>query len=189
MTRARADSGLMRIQKPSLGLKQRNESNTLRWNSIWQYALPSGVRKAQSRVTPPEAPVSRNASASPATVFTVRSLGPDQRRVHTLHDDRAHSHGRSDRRPRSRDSPTPLRTRGRRATRSREKLEALRDLGAEPVLCDVYDCETLLRVTERVRPRVVVNFLADLADGSREASNRRVTPHPRDRARARIAPC
>jgi nucleoside-diphosphate-sugar epimerase len=57
-------------------------------------------------------------------------------------------------------------------TRSPEKLEALRDLGAEPVLCDVYDYETLLGVMERARPRIVVNFLTDLSAGSAEANNR-----------------
>jgi nucleoside-diphosphate-sugar epimerase len=57
-------------------------------------------------------------------------------------------------------------------TRSREKLEPLRELGAEPVLCDVYDYETLLRVTERARPWIVVNFLTDLSAGSAEANNR-----------------
>jgi nucleoside-diphosphate-sugar epimerase len=57
-------------------------------------------------------------------------------------------------------------------TRSREKLETLHGLGAEPVLCDVYDYETLLRVTRRARPRIVVNFLTDLSAGSAEANNR-----------------
>jgi nucleoside-diphosphate-sugar epimerase len=57
-------------------------------------------------------------------------------------------------------------------TRSREKLEALGDLGAEPILCDVYDYERLLRVMQRVRPRIVANFLTDLAARSDEANNR-----------------
>jgi NADPH:quinone reductase-like Zn-dependent oxidoreductase len=57
-------------------------------------------------------------------------------------------------------------------TRSRENLETLRNLGAEPVLCDVYDYDTLLRVTEQARPRIVVNFLTDLSGGSAEANNR-----------------
>ena len=51
-------------------------------------------------------------------------------------------------------------------TRSPEKLGSLRDLGAEPILCDVYDHERLLRVTQRFRPRIVVNFLTDLSAGS-----------------------
>lgn len=57
-------------------------------------------------------------------------------------------------------------------TRSPEKLQPLRDLGAQPVLCDVYDYETLLRVTQRFRPRIVANFLTALSDGSAEANSR-----------------
>jgi hypothetical protein len=57
-------------------------------------------------------------------------------------------------------------------TRSPEKLESLRDFGSEPVLCDVYDYETLLRVTHRFRPRIVANFLTALSNGSAEANNR-----------------
>jgi len=57
-------------------------------------------------------------------------------------------------------------------TRSREKLESLRDLGAEPVLCDVYDYETLQWVTQQVGPQIIVNFLTDLSSGSAEANNR-----------------
>jgi nucleoside-diphosphate-sugar epimerase len=57
-------------------------------------------------------------------------------------------------------------------TRSREKLDSLRALGADPILCDVYDYETLLRVTQRFRPQIVVNFLTDLSAGSAEANNR-----------------
>ena len=57
-------------------------------------------------------------------------------------------------------------------TRSRDKLDSLRDLGAEPVLCDVYVYETLLRVTRRARPRIVANFVTALSAGSAEANNR-----------------
>jgi nucleoside-diphosphate-sugar epimerase len=56
-------------------------------------------------------------------------------------------------------------------SRSREKLEPLRKLGAEPVLCDVYDYDALLRVAARVRPSIVVNFLTDLSTGSAAANN------------------
>jgi nucleoside-diphosphate-sugar epimerase len=56
-------------------------------------------------------------------------------------------------------------------SRSREKLEPLRKLGAEPVLCDVYDYDALLRVATRVRPSIVVNFLTDLSTGSAAANN------------------
>jgi nucleoside-diphosphate-sugar epimerase len=57
-------------------------------------------------------------------------------------------------------------------TRSPEKLESLRDLGAQPLLCDVYDYETLLQHMQRFRPRIVANFLTALANGSAEANNR-----------------
>jgi nucleoside-diphosphate-sugar epimerase len=57
-------------------------------------------------------------------------------------------------------------------TRSREKLQLLRHLGAEAVLCDVYDYPALVRLAERVRPAIVVNFLTDLAAGSVVANNR-----------------
>jgi nucleoside-diphosphate-sugar epimerase len=57
-------------------------------------------------------------------------------------------------------------------TRSPEKLESLRDLGAQPVLCDVYDYETLRRVAQRFRPWIVANFLTALSSGSAEANNR-----------------
>jgi uncharacterized protein YbjT (DUF2867 family) len=57
-------------------------------------------------------------------------------------------------------------------TRKRKKLEFLRALGAEGILCDVYDYEELLRVAQAARPHVVVNFLTDLSSGNGEANNR-----------------
>jgi uncharacterized protein YbjT (DUF2867 family) len=57
-------------------------------------------------------------------------------------------------------------------TRSPEKLQALRELGAEPALCDVYDYQALLTLAERTRPHLVVNFVTDLASGSAEANSR-----------------
>jgi nucleoside-diphosphate-sugar epimerase len=57
-------------------------------------------------------------------------------------------------------------------TRTPEKLQPLRDLGAQPVLCDVYDYGTLLHVTQGFRPEIVANFLTALSDGSAEANNR-----------------
>jgi hypothetical protein len=57
-------------------------------------------------------------------------------------------------------------------TRTREKVQLLRGLGAEPIVCDVYDAVSLLRVTQRARPHTVVNFLTDLAEGSAQANNR-----------------
>lgn len=57
-------------------------------------------------------------------------------------------------------------------TRSPEKLQLLRDLGAEAAVCDVYDSAALLQLAERVQPEVVVNFVTDLASGSFEANSR-----------------
>jgi dTDP-4-dehydrorhamnose reductase len=57
-------------------------------------------------------------------------------------------------------------------TRRGEKLQLLRDLGAEGVVCDVYDYPMLLRVTRRARPQIIVNFLTDLSEGSDEANTR-----------------
>jgi nucleoside-diphosphate-sugar epimerase len=57
-------------------------------------------------------------------------------------------------------------------TKSREKLQLIRDLGAEAIVCDVYDSQTLLHVTQRARPQIVVNFLTDLSTGSADANNR-----------------
>ena len=49
-------------------------------------------------------------------------------------------------------------------TRSPEKVEALRDLGAEPVVCDVFDAEALRAVVVDFQPEVVLNELTDLPD-------------------------
>jgi nucleoside-diphosphate-sugar epimerase len=57
-------------------------------------------------------------------------------------------------------------------TRSPEKLPLLRRLGVEGAVCDVLDDDALLRVTQQVRPQTVVNFVTDLAAGSRTANNR-----------------
>jgi nucleoside-diphosphate-sugar epimerase len=57
-------------------------------------------------------------------------------------------------------------------TRSAEKLELLRALEVDAVVCDVYDYGALLRVAQRVRPQLVVNFVTDLALGSAAANNR-----------------
>jgi nucleoside-diphosphate-sugar epimerase len=57
-------------------------------------------------------------------------------------------------------------------TRSSEKLELLRELGVEAAVCDVYDVDALLRLARAVQPEVVVNFVTDLASGSREANSR-----------------
>jgi nucleoside-diphosphate-sugar epimerase len=49
-------------------------------------------------------------------------------------------------------------------TRSPEKVEALRDLGAEPVVCDALDVDALRAVVVAFQPEVVVNELTDLPD-------------------------
>jgi nucleoside-diphosphate-sugar epimerase len=57
-------------------------------------------------------------------------------------------------------------------TRSTEKLPALREMGVESVVCDVYDYESLLSLATRVQPTIVVNFVTDLAESSAAANNR-----------------
>jgi hypothetical protein len=57
-------------------------------------------------------------------------------------------------------------------TRAREKLQLIRNLGAEAIVCDVYDFRTLLQVTQQARPQIVVNLLTDLSTGSAAANNR-----------------
>ena len=47
-------------------------------------------------------------------------------------------------------------------TRSEEKLSELHSLGAEPVLCDVFDAERLGLVVARAEPDAVINELTDL---------------------------
>jgi nucleoside-diphosphate-sugar epimerase len=57
-------------------------------------------------------------------------------------------------------------------TQTRGKLPLLRALGAEGVVCDVYDSPELIRLAQERRPHVVVNFVTDLSTGSSEANNR-----------------
>jgi nucleoside-diphosphate-sugar epimerase len=57
-------------------------------------------------------------------------------------------------------------------TRTPERLQLIRELGAEALLCDVYEYPTLLAVAQRARPQIVVNFLTALSTGSDEANNR-----------------
>jgi nucleoside-diphosphate-sugar epimerase len=47
-------------------------------------------------------------------------------------------------------------------TRYEEKLGKLHDLGAEPILCDVFDAERLGPVVARAEPDAVINQLTDL---------------------------
>lgn len=49
-------------------------------------------------------------------------------------------------------------------TRTPGKLGRLRELGAEPVLCDVYDADALRKAVVTFRPDAVVNELTDLPD-------------------------
>jgi nucleoside-diphosphate-sugar epimerase len=49
-------------------------------------------------------------------------------------------------------------------TRSPEKLASLRELGAEPVLCDVFDERALQRAVTAFAPDLVMHQLTDLPD-------------------------
>jgi uncharacterized protein YbjT (DUF2867 family) len=49
-------------------------------------------------------------------------------------------------------------------TRSPGKVERLRGLGAEPVVCDAFDAGALLQAVGAFRPEAVVNELTDLPD-------------------------
>ena len=49
-------------------------------------------------------------------------------------------------------------------TRSAGKTELLRRLGAEPILCDVFDHEALIRAVRDFAPDVILNELTDLPD-------------------------
>ena len=49
-------------------------------------------------------------------------------------------------------------------TRSSDKTELLRHLGAEPILCDVFDREALVQAIRDFKPDVVLNELTDLPD-------------------------
>jgi nucleoside-diphosphate-sugar epimerase len=53
-------------------------------------------------------------------------------------------------------------------TRSAGKLAGLAALGAEPLLCDVYDVERLRSVTVAFRPELVMHQLTDLPDDRAE---------------------
>src|SRR3954471_16160742 len=49
-------------------------------------------------------------------------------------------------------------------TRSADKAELLSRLGAEPVVCDVYDREALTAAVRDFAPDVILNELTDLPD-------------------------
>ena len=50
-------------------------------------------------------------------------------------------------------------------TRSLPKAQELRDLGADPVVVDVFDAKTLSRLVASVRPEIVIHQLTDLPMG------------------------
>ena len=49
-------------------------------------------------------------------------------------------------------------------TRSSQKATMLRDLGAEPVVCDVYDADGLAAAVAAFKPELVMHQLTDLPD-------------------------
>ena len=53
-------------------------------------------------------------------------------------------------------------------TRSEQKADALRALGAEPAVCDVYDADALREAVVRVNADAVVHLLTDLPDDMSE---------------------
>ena len=55
-------------------------------------------------------------------------------------------------------------------TRSLSKTELLNHLGAEPILCDVFDQEVLIRAVRDFKPDVVLNELTDLPDDAAQIS-------------------
>lgn len=50
-------------------------------------------------------------------------------------------------------------------TRSRDKADALRRVGIEPVVVDAFDADALMRATESSRPDIVIHQLTDLPRG------------------------
>ena len=55
-------------------------------------------------------------------------------------------------------------------TRSPSKTELLSHLGAEPIICDVFDREALIKAVRDSKPDVVLNELTDLADDAAQIS-------------------
>lgn len=53
-------------------------------------------------------------------------------------------------------------------TRSSNKVEALEQLGAEPVVCDVYDTRMLFDAVKAFRPELVMHQLTDLPDSAEQ---------------------
>jgi uncharacterized protein YbjT (DUF2867 family) len=64
-------------------------------------------------------------------------------------------------------------------TRSSSKMALLAQLGAEPILCDVFDRDGLIRAVRDFKPDVILNELTDLPDevekiGDHSALNARI---------------
>ncbi|MGB8354439.1 MAG: NAD-dependent epimerase/dehydratase family protein [Chthoniobacteraceae bacterium] len=55
-------------------------------------------------------------------------------------------------------------------TRSPDKTKSLRQLGAEPILCDIFDREALIQAVRDFKPDVVLNELTDLPDDAAKIS-------------------
>ena len=53
-------------------------------------------------------------------------------------------------------------------TRSERKADALRALGAEPAICDVYDADALREAVVSAKADAVVHLLTDLPDDMNE---------------------
>lgn len=66
-------------------------------------------------------------------------------------------------------------------TRSEAKTGLLRELGAEPVVCDVFDADALLATVQTFRPDMIVHELTDLPDHAGELAG-----HLEANARIRI---
>jgi len=49
-------------------------------------------------------------------------------------------------------------------TRSASKTALLAELGAEPIVCDVFDRDALIRAVRDFKPDVILNELTDLPD-------------------------
>ena len=57
-------------------------------------------------------------------------------------------------------------------TRSPSKTDLLTHLGAEPILCDVFDREAFIQAVRDFKPEVVLNELTDLPDDAARISER-----------------
>ena len=57
-------------------------------------------------------------------------------------------------------------------TRSPSKTDLLTHLGAEPILCDVFDREAFIQAVRDFKPDVVLNELTDLPDDAARISER-----------------